>query len=109
MKQGTQPVWTPWRSVMAFGIVSLAADMVYEGMRSMAGPLLGSLGASAFTVGLVTGAGEAIALALRLVTGRMADRTGRYWRLTFIGYALTAICVPLLAITPFLGVAGLGV
>ncbi|KQY56768.1 MULTISPECIES: MFS transporter [unclassified Nocardioides] len=102
-------VWTPWRSVFAFGIVSLAADMVYEGMRAMAGPLLGSLGASAFTVGIVTGAGEAIALALRLVTGRMADRTGRYWRLTFVGYAMTAICVPLLAITPFLGVAGLGV
>lgn len=94
---------------MAFGVVSLAADMVYEGMRSMAGPLLGSLGASALTVGIVTGAGEAIALGLRLVTGRMADRTGNYWGLTFFGYAMTAICVPLLAITPFLGVAGLSV
>ncbi|QIX28002.1 MFS transporter [Nocardioides sp. JQ2195] len=102
-------MWSPWRSVMAFGIVSLAADMVYEGMRSMAGPLLGSLGASALTVGIVTGAGEAIALGLRLVTGRMADRSGNYWGLTFFGYAMTAICVPLLAITPFLGVAGLGV
>nr|WP_179503811.1 MFS transporter [Nocardioides daedukensis] len=92
---------------MAFGVVSLAADMVYEGMRSMAGPFLGTLGASALTVGIITGAGEAIALVLRLVTGPMADRSGRYWSLTFWGYALTAICVPLLAITPFLGVAGL--
>ena len=32
------------------GLVSLAADMVYEGMRSAAGPFLGSLGASALTV-----------------------------------------------------------
>src|SRR3546814_13609530 len=81
--------------------------MVYEGMRSMAGPFLGTLGASALTVGIITGAGEAIALVLRMVSGPVADRSGRYWSLTFWGYALTAICVPLLAITPFLGVAGL--
>jgi hypothetical protein len=43
--------------------------VVYEGMRAVAGPLLGSLGASALTVGLVTGAGEAVALVLRLVSG----------------------------------------
>ena len=101
--------WTPWRSVVAFGVVSLAADMVYEGMRSAAGPFLGSLGASALTVGLVTGGGEAVALALRLVTGPFADRTGRHWGLTTLGYALTAVCVPLLAVTPFLGAAGVGV
>lgn len=94
---------------MAFGVVSLAADMVYEGMRSAAGPFLGSLGASAVTVGLVTGGGEAVALALRLVTGPFADRTGRHWGLTTLGYALTAVCVPLLAITPFLGAAGVAV
>src|SRR3954451_15119564 len=38
------PVWSPWRTVVAFDLVSLAADMVYEGMRAVAGPLLGSLG-----------------------------------------------------------------
>ncbi len=81
--------------------------MVYEGMRSVAGPFLGSLGASALVVGLVTGAGEAIALGLRLVTGRIADRTGRHWTMTTVGYAMTAVAVPLLAVTPFLGAAGL--
>ena len=90
-----------------FGFVSLAADMVYEGARSMYGPLLASLGASALVVGLVTGLGEAMALVLRLVFGPMADRTGGYWPLTIIGYGLTAVCVPLLAVTPFLGGAGL--
>ncbi len=94
---------------MAFGLVSLFADMVYEGMRAVAGPLLGSLGASALTVGLVTGAGEAVALVLRLVSGPWADRSRRYWRLTVIGYAMTAVCVPLLAITPLLGGAGIAV
>ena len=99
--------WSPWRTVVGFGVVSLAADMVYEGARSVTGPLLASLGASAVLVGLVSGAGEAMALLLRLVSGSWADRSGRYWTLTFAGYALTAICVPALAITPFVGGAGL--
>ena len=88
-------------------MVSLAADMVYQGARSVTGPLLASLGASAVLVGLVSGAGEAMALLLRIVSGSWADRSGRYWTLTFAGYALTVICVPALAITPFLAGAGL--
>jgi len=88
-------------------VVSLAADMVYEGARSVTGPLLASLGASAVLVGLISGAGEATALLMRVVFGSWADRTKSYWRLTFAGYALTAVCVPALAITPFLAGAGL--
>jgi MFS family permease len=103
----TPPSWTPWRTVVAFGTVSLAGDMVYEGMRSVAGPFLASLGASALAVGLITGAGEAIALVLRLFSGPYADRGGRYWSLTIVGYAMTAVCVPLLAVTPFVGSLGL--
>jgi MFS family permease len=99
--------WSPWRAVVGFGVVSLTADMVYEGARSITGPFLASLGASAVLVGLVTGAGEAMALVLRLVSGSWADRSGRYWTLTFAGYALTAISVPALAIAPFIGGAGL--
>ena len=101
--------WSAWRVVWWFGFVSLAADMVYEGARSVYGPLLASLGATATVVGLVTGAGEAMALVLRLVFGPLADRSGRYWTLTVVGYGLTAVCVPLLAITPFIGGAGLAV
>jgi MFS family permease len=101
------PAWSAWRAVVGFGVVSLAADMVYEGARSVYGPILAGLGASAFVVGLVTGAGEAAALVLRLAFGPLADRTGRYWSLTLIGYSLTAFCVPLLAVTPLVGAAGL--
>lgn len=96
-----------WRVVWWFGFVSLAADMVYEGARSVYGPLLAALGASAVVVGLVTGAGEAVALVARLAFGPLADRTGRYWSLTIAGYGLTAVCVPLLAVSPRLGAAGL--
>ncbi len=100
-------VWSPWRVVVMFGVTSLAADMVYEGARSVYGPLLASLGATAVVVGAVTGLGEAAALILRLVFGPLTDRTGRYWGVTIAGYALTVVSVPLLAVTPFLGAAGL--
>lgn len=88
-----------------FGAVSLLADFVYEGARSVTGPLLASLGASAVVVGVVTGAGEAAALVLRLVSGPPADRTRRFWGLTIAGYALTVVTVPLLGLAATLWVA----
>ncbi|MET7451474.1 MFS transporter [Streptomyces sp. NPDC005574] len=88
----------PWRFVIWFGTVSLLADFVYEGARSITGPLLASLGASALLVGVVTGAGEAAALGLRLVSGPLADRTRRFWGLAIAGYALTVVSVPLLGV-----------
>ena len=99
--------WSGWRTVLWLGVVSLLVDLVYEGARSITGPFLASLGASALTVGLVTGAGEGAALGFRLFSGPAADRTGRYWRWMVVGYALTAICVPLMALAPALGAAGL--
>ena len=102
-------VWSPWRAVVGFGVISLSADMVYEGARSVYGPLLASLGASALAVGAITGAGEAAALIFRVIFGPLADRTHRYWALTIAGYTLTVVCVPLLAVAPLLGGAGLAV
>ena len=99
--------WAGWRTVGWLGVVSLLVDLVYEGARSITGPFLASLGASALTVGLVTGAGEAAALGFRLFSGPRADRTGRYWRWMVTGYALTVVCVPLMALAPALGAAGL--
>lgn len=89
--------------VIGFGIVSLAVDLVADGARSVSGPLLASLGASALTVGIVTGAAEAAGFGLRLVSGPLVDRTRKYWGFAIGGYALTVICVPLLALTPSLG------
>lgn len=84
--------------ITTFGAVSLLADFVYEGARSITGPLLASLGASGFVVGAVTGVGEAAALGLRLVSGPLTDRTQRFWAWTIAGYTLTVIAVPLLGV-----------
>lgn len=83
--------------VILLGVVSLFADMTYEGARSAIGPFLGMLGASAFAIGVVSGGGELVGYALRLWSGRLADRTHRYWAITFAGYALNLLAVPLLA------------
>ena len=94
-----------WRFVLTFGTVSLLADFVYEGARSVTGPLLAELGATALVVGIVTGIGEAAALLLRLVSGPLADRTKRFWAWTLAGYALTVISVPTLGFSGVLWVA----
>ena len=99
------PPLTAWRFVITFGTVALLADVVYEGARSITGPLLASLGATAVVVGIVTGAGEAAALLLRLVSGPLADRTKRFWAWTIAGYGLTVISVPMLGFVGILWVA----
>ena len=70
------------RFIVLLGVVSLFADMTYEGARSVTGPYLGVLGASAAIVGVVAGFGEFFGYALRLVSGYLSDRTGSYWPIT---------------------------
>lgn len=84
--------------VILLGWVSLFSDLCYEGMRSAIGPYLAIMGASATAVGAVAGTGEAIGYALRYVSGRLADRTQRYWMFTIMGYSMNLIAVPLLAL-----------
>jgi hypothetical protein len=81
--------------VVLMGGVSLFADMTYEGARSITGPFLGILGASAFTVGMVSGFGELIGSSLRLFSGFASDKTGRYWLFTILGYCVTLTAIPL--------------
>ena len=84
--------------VVLIGIVSLFADMTYEGSRSIWGPFLGTLGATGAIVGLVAGGGELLGYLLRLFTGVLADRTHRYWTITIAGYAINLLAVPALAL-----------
>jgi MFS family permease len=84
--------------VILLSIVSLFADMTYEGARSITGPYLAILGANAAVVGFVAGFGEFIGYALRIVSGFIADRTGKYWTITILGYIVNLLAVPLLAL-----------
>lgn len=90
--------FAPLQFILAFGLVSGLGDVVYEGARSITGPLLASFGASAGLVGFITGAGEAVALVLRLPFGMLSDRTGKPWPITIAGYGITMLAVPLLAV-----------
>jgi MFS family permease len=80
------------------GVVSLMTDMTYEAARSITGPYLSMLGASATIVGIVAGFGELAGYGLRLLSGYLADRTGRYWGITILGYVVNVAAVPLLAL-----------
>jgi len=84
--------------VVLLGVVSLFADMTYESARSITGPFLALLGASATVVGVTAGLGELLGYSLRFVSGRIADRTGRYWVVTIFGYCLNLLAVPALAL-----------
>src|SRR5215469_14366315 len=87
-----------FRFVLIIGIVNFFADMTYEGGRSITGPFLGSLGASATIVGFVAGFGELMGYGLRSLTGYIVDRTHRYWLVSFTGYFINMLAVPALAL-----------
>lgn len=84
--------------VLLFGIVSCFGDVVYEGARSANGQYFSLLGASATMMGILYGTGEFLGYALRLVSGRICDATGRHWPLIIAGYA-SLIVVPFMGFT----------
>ncbi len=85
-------------AVLSMGIVSMLGDIAYESGRGIAPDYLRFLGASAFMVGAVSGAGEFIGYAMRLVSGPLADRSRAYWLFIFLGYGLI-LAVPLMGFT----------
>ena len=92
--------------VLTMGVVNLFADVTYEGGASINGQFLGSLGASAAAVSIVAGVGECLGYGLRSVAGYLADRTGKYWPITFVGYAINLLAVPAMALAPSWQTAG---
>lgn len=86
------------RFIVIVGVMSFFADLTYEGSRGIVGPYLGLLGASAAVIAVVTGFGELLGYGLRLVSGRLADATTRFWPITIAGYVVQMAAVPLLAL-----------
>ncbi len=96
-KTATERRASALRFIVCLGIVSLFADMTYEGAHSIIGPYLKDLGATGLQVALISGLGEMLGASLRFFSGRFADRSRAYWTITFSGYAMNVIAVPALA------------
>ena len=90
---------TAFRFVLILGVANFFADMTYEGARSVTGPFLGTLGASAAVVGFTAGFGELLGYTLRSISGVISDRTGKYWIVTIVGYIINMLAVPALALS----------
>jgi MFS family permease len=87
------------RFVLLVGVLSFFADFAYEGSRSILGPYLGSLGAGATLIAVVTGFGELTGYVVRLFSGRLSDVTRQFWPITICGYVVQMAAVPALALT----------
>jgi len=85
--------------VILFGLVSLlndsASEMIYPLLPIF---LTTTLGASAFVVGMIEGAADAVASILKLVAGAWSDRLSKRKPLVTTGYALAAASRALIAI-----------
>ncbi len=106
-----QPTTTPVAAstrippgIWVLGFVSLLMDISSEMVHSLL-PLfmVGTLGASAWVVGLIEGLAESTALIVKVFSGAVSDYLGRRKGLAVLGYALGALSKPLFAIAPTLG------
>ncbi len=82
------------------GVVSLLSDFTYEGAKAIMGPYLAYLGASALVVGFISGLSESLGYILRLISGYLSDRLKNYWTMTFGGYTLNLLSIPLMGLAP---------
>src|SRR6266567_1656800 len=95
-----------FRFVLIMGAVNLFGDVTYEGGGSINGQFLGTLGASAAAISIIAGLGEFLGYSLRSVAGYIADKTGRYWLVTFVGYTINTLAVPAMALAGTWQIAG---
>lgn len=84
------------RTVWALGFVSLFMDLSSELVHSLLPVfLVGTLGVSMLTVGLIEGVAEATALIVKVFSGAFSDFIGRRKGLLVLGYGLAALTKPL--------------
>ena len=99
MKHSKKPILSQaMLFILLFGIVSLFSDMTHEGASSIRGAYLSLLGASAATIGFISGLGELVGYSMRYVFGKLTDKSEQYWPMTIAGYVLDIIAVPALAL-----------
>ena len=84
--------------IVLLGVVSCFSDMTHEAATSIKGAYLLILGASASTIGFISGVGELLGYGLRYLFGRLVDKTHNYWGFMILGYAVDVFAVPALAL-----------
>ena len=85
--------------IWVLGFVSMLMDISSEMIHSLLPMfLVGVLGMSVFTVGILEGLAEATALIVKVFSGALSDYLGRRKGLALFGYALGALTKPLFAI-----------
>ena len=91
--------------IWVLGFVSLLMDVSSELIHSLL-PLfmVGTLGASALTVGLIEGLAESTTLIVKVFSGVLSDYLGKRKGLAVIGYALGALTKPLFAMASTIGI-----
>src|SRR5512132_2883139 len=84
------------RDIWTLGLVSMFMDTSSELVHSLLPVFVVSvLGASALSLGLIEGIGEATASITKIFSGVLSDRLGKRKLLTVIGYGLAALTKPL--------------
>jgi MFS family permease len=92
-------------SIWVLGFVSLLMDISSEMIHSLLPMfMVSTLGASAFTVGVIEGLAESTAMMIKVFSGILSDYLGKRKGLALFGYALSAMTKPLFAIAPSLGI-----
>ncbi|HEX5595113.1 MAG TPA: MFS transporter [Micromonosporaceae bacterium] len=94
-----------FRFVLIMGVVDLFGDTTYSGGASMNGLFLASLGAGAAAVSIIGGLSEFLNYLTRGVSGYVADKIGRHWRIVFAGYVVNLLAVPAVALAGYWQVA----
>src|SRR5256885_7693005 len=88
------------RAVWLLGWVSLATDSATEAIYPLLPFFLTqTLGAGAVSLGIVEGGAEAANSILKILSGRIADRSAKKRPLVLFGYSVSSLARPLIAVT----------
>jgi MFS family permease len=85
-------------AVIALGIVSLLNDLGGDAVTPLLPAFVAVVGGGPEALGLIEGVADATASLVQLISGYLADRSGRLKTLAFAGYGVANVLRPLLAL-----------
>src|SRR5689334_9237811 len=88
-----RPVWfLGWTSLFTDAATEIIYPLLPVYLRQV-------LGASATSLGIIEGVAEGINSLLKIISGRIADRRARRRPLVILGYAISSVARPFIALT----------